>query len=112
MLTPSFFEHATLEEACSLVAPEQNANYLNFLNSNDFSSCPRPPCLFIPIISLNPVFVEADLRFVLPSPRLAAVVNKLFLCCQPESQHTLAYTSTEHSVHLRKGTWFTNSNRN
>ena len=71
MLTPPFFEHVSYEEPWSSTTFAQTTNYLPLLTSSHLSPRLRPPCLFIPWIALSPIFREADLRFVLPSPCLA-----------------------------------------
>ena len=74
ILTQLFSEHASHEEACTLVAPAQNDNYLTFfLSPIIFPHALGHPASFSHKYPKALAFQEADLRLVIPSLCLAVL---------------------------------------
>ena len=68
-----FSKHASHEEACSLIDPVQNDDYLTFFLSQSSFLMPQTTLLLKLIHNLEPLsFGEANLRLVFPSPHLVA----------------------------------------
>ena len=74
MLMPPFSEHVSLEEACNSDTPVQNTDYFTFfLSSTPFPHASDHPASLSCKYPKPLTFREADLRLVLPSPRLAVL---------------------------------------
>lgn len=77
-----FSKHVSREEACSLVAPVQNEDYLTFFFPLTFPHGPHAPSLSHKYPEAL-AFRDTELRFCPPVSSLSCPVNKSFLCCKP-----------------------------